>query len=345
MPTSTTVSFQGLPSWYSGSAAAPTYPAAGGAGGGGYNVNPGTQAGVGAYGGVPGPIGLPSPAKDLSAQFPGLGQANQRISNNILSELSGELSPETLTNISRAGAQFGVESGMPLSGESRSEQLKRLGLTTEQVQGQGLADYLSATGGISKTQTVSPETQVAIASRNATFAAAPNPAAAAAQAQSIFQQELDQLSGRMGQGGNRGTTLLGPTVAGQGTRPVSTLDPDAAFMNSPWSPPNIPAAVGPTPGVGGAYPYAGVPGTPAAPAAPWSPVTGNLYGGGPEQVTSATAPAITAPGESSNYGYDMQAMDDQWLNQVANDPSAIYDTSAGANVDMSGASDGYEEGY
>lgn len=317
MPTSNTLSFTPNP-WASGGIG----PSASAPGPVTYNSNPLPQGGQGAYGSVPGAIGVPNPAADLGAQYPGLAKQNPQISNNVLSELSGELSPETLANISRAGASFGVNSGMPLSGASRNRQLEQLGLTTEGVQQQGLADYLSATGGISKTQTVTPELQAEIAGRNAEMASAPNPAAAAAQAQSIFQQELDQLRGPTGNA-NRSGALLGPTAPGAGTPSRSTLNPDDAFMSSPWSPGN-PAAMGPGTIPSPASPF--TPGYPAVtpPVPAFQPVTGNLYGAG----------------ASDNAAYTLGGGEDAWLNNIASDPSNIYEgtpveTDGGANMDTS----------
>jgi hypothetical protein len=291
-----------------------------GAGSGQFNANPGTQAGFGAYGGVPGPVGLPSPAADLGAQYPNLSKSNNQISNNVLSELSGELSPEALANIDRAGAAFGLSSGMPLSGASKTRQLQTLGLTTEELQRQGLGDYLSATGGISKTQTLDPSLQTQIADRNATMASAPNPAAAAQTAQSIFQQELDQIRGPQG-GMPRGPAMLGPSQAGAGAPPRSTLNPDDAFMNSPWSPANGPG-MGPGYNMQPTSPFSPV--SPAgAPPPVFQPVTGNLYGGGAQDPSA----------------YDLGQGEDAWLNSVASDPSNIYEgtpTATGdSNVDTS----------
>lgn len=220
----------------------------------GYNANPGPQGGQGPYGAVPGAIGLPSPAKDLGAVYPNLTGTTSKASSDILSELSGELSPETRNNIQNQAAQFGVSSGMPLSGLSRNSQLESLGLTTEQLQHQGLGDFLSGSEGISKTQTLDPALQAQIASRNALFRAAPNPGAANNQAQSLFQQLLAQTRG--GQGGGRSTASLGPAYAGQGNPPaISAAQPGG-----------VTPAVGPT----GFVPPPAV--------GPTGPVSGDLYG-------------------------------------------------------------------
>lgn len=147
-----------------------------------------------AYGAVPGQTTLPSPATDLGNQLPNLTQANSQISQNILDELNGELSPGTISAIKDNAASFGVSSGMPGSDFSGYRGLRNLGLQSEQVRRNGLQDYLGATAGISNTQTVRPETQIALDQNNKVLASAPDPAAAAAEERRLFDEYLDMLS-------------------------------------------------------------------------------------------------------------------------------------------------------
>ncbi len=151
-----------------------------------------------AYGTVPAAISTPSPYEDLSAVYPNLAPSQAQLSKNVLGELQGQLSPETINAIRNQAATFGVTSGMPGSQFAANQGLRNLGLATEQIQGKGLQDYLNAITGISKTQTVAPELQSEIASRNAMFAAAPDPAMAAAEQERKFQEYLDAQSSPAG---------------------------------------------------------------------------------------------------------------------------------------------------
>jgi hypothetical protein len=178
----------------------------GGTSTGTYNPSPSPRTGQGAYGLVPGAIGLPNPSADLSAVYPNLTGQNAQLSKNIMGELSGELSPETIKTIQDQAARFGVMSGSPLSGFAGAAGLKNLGLSVEQQQKGGLADYLNAITGISKTQTVSPELQTETALQNSVFNAAPDPAMAAAQQQKLLDKYLQETRGPAG-----GTVAQGVT--------------------------------------------------------------------------------------------------------------------------------------
>lgn len=160
----------------------------------GFNPSPAPQAGQGAYGKVPGNIGVPNRFGDLANVFPGLGQTNSLASNNIMSELRGELSPDTVNAIRDEAASFGVSSGMPGSGFAANRGLKNLGLSVEGQKQQGLKDYLGAITSISGTQTVSPELQTEIATQNSINNSAPDPAMAAKQQQDLFDKYLAKLS-------------------------------------------------------------------------------------------------------------------------------------------------------
>ena len=169
--------------------------------------NPAPRAGQGAYGLVPGAISNPNPFGDLSALYPNLSGANSQISQNIMNELQGNLSPSTINNIRNQAASFGVSSGMPGSDFAGYQGLTNLGLTTEKLQGQGLSDYLNAITGISKTQTVDPNLQTEIATQNSVWNAAPDPAAAAKEQQNLFDEYLKKLSSPAGGTGGAGSNI------------------------------------------------------------------------------------------------------------------------------------------
>lgn len=179
--------------------AVPSAPGAGSfapsTGSGGFNINPSPQGGAGAYGAVPGPTAAPpSIYEETSKVFPGLSSATGKVSQNVINELNGVLSPETLQNIQQHAAQLGIQTGMPGSDFGKYGQLRSIGLTTEGVQGQGLKDYLSALQGIGSTQ-LSPQLLAELSMNNAMLAAAPNPAAAAFQMQQDFLKQANKPMG------------------------------------------------------------------------------------------------------------------------------------------------------
>jgi hypothetical protein len=141
--------------------------------------------------------------------YPNLSGTNAATSSALLSELQGQLSPETLANIRNAEATYGVTSGMPGSDLARYRGVRDIGLTTEQLQRQGLADYSSIIPTVSATQTVTPAQQAQlqagqnqlstdIAGFNAVNASAPNPASAGSYAQQLFEQYLNRESSPAG---------------------------------------------------------------------------------------------------------------------------------------------------
>lgn len=178
-----------------------------------YTPNPAPITGQGAFGKVPGPVGLPDPFGDLSLRYDDLGGTNQALSKFIRSEIGGQLSPETQANIQDIGARFGQTSGMPLSGLARNRTARDLGLATEQLQRAGLQDYLNAIFGISKTQVNSPEFQYKVASENAEKSSAPDPKTQQTYAQNLYNSYLKQSSPAGGTGGYAGG-YMGPNVGG-----------------------------------------------------------------------------------------------------------------------------------
>jgi len=161
---------------------------------GGFDYTPAPTAGRGAFGAVPGAIGVPDPAADLSAQIPGLQGLNQQASSNILQQLRGELSPNTVAAIQDASAQWGVGSGMPGAGLSINRGLRDVGRTSEQVQQQGQQNYGALASTVANTQTASPELQAQIGMQNAINAAAPDPTVAANYSQSLFNNYMRMMN-------------------------------------------------------------------------------------------------------------------------------------------------------
>jgi hypothetical protein len=194
-----------------------------------YNSNPAPQAGNGAYGAVPGPISIPSNIfQQVNAAVPGAaGNANQA-SSVIGNQLSGNL----LQDKSAAyGVNIGQPGGTPGNSLSLQNFLDSIGLTSENLANQGVGNYLSFLSGVGATQT-SPNLAVDVATQNAVDAAAPNPTAAAAQEQSLFDKYLAKLQNPAGGTAKPQTQFQKATAEGGGN----------AFLragSNTWQPGNL----------------------------------------------------------------------------------------------------------
>lgn len=198
-----------------------------------YNLIPTPTQGSGtAYGSVPGVLGLPNPAGDLSVQIPGLTNLNKTASGDILANLEGTLSPGTQKALQNASATFGVQSGMPDSGLSWNQLYGNIAGASESQQQQGLQElnpFLTQTSG---TQTVSPALQTQIAATNASNLAAPSPTAAASYSQQLFDQYLQQMKGPAGGTGGAGNPALSATSSSPLSGPNGPLNFDTTGMPS-----------------------------------------------------------------------------------------------------------------
>ena len=185
-----------------------------------YNSNPAPQQGSGAYGAVPGAIGLPpNTYSQVNAAVPGAAGNAQAASGVIGSELSGNLSQGTQNLLQDKSAAYGVNIGQPggTPGNTLSLQnfLGSIGLTSENLAHQGIGDYLNFLGGVANTQT-SPALAADVATQNAVDAAAPNPTAAALTQQSFFERYLAQMNPASGTQQPKPTQLQNATASGGG---------------------------------------------------------------------------------------------------------------------------------
>lgn len=208
-----------------GGAAAPPAPPPNSSALPNYNVNPPPTGGNGPYGLVPGAIPIPpSTWQQTIGAVPALGNTTQ-LTNNIMSELQGDINPQALKNMQDAAASYGVSSGMPGSNAipgtlAFNKNLRNIGLDTLQVQSQGLKDYLSTLAGIGGQQT--PQGLAAeIAAHNAQLRAAPDPQAAAERQLANYWNALNALRGPgggtgQGPGPQGGTGTLAPQALGFG---------------------------------------------------------------------------------------------------------------------------------
>ncbi len=190
-----------------------------------FNLNADPRTGQGAYGLVPGALGLPPVYQDVAGAFPNLSGNINQLSTNIGHELAGELDPQTIAMLQNTAAQFGIGQGVPLSPFAGAQGLRHLGLTSEARRDTGAQHLLSALPTVANTLTVNPQTQLDVANRNATLGAAPDPAAAAKEAQRLFDSYLAKLGANVRGGG----VSYSP---GSGVR--NTNAPATNFAATPW---------------------------------------------------------------------------------------------------------------
>jgi len=199
-----------------------------------FTSNPQPQTGTGPFGQVPGPIGVPDVYGNLQKPVPILPQLNSAAAADILSNLHGELSPATQAAIQDAAARFGISSGMPGSGLARNKSLRDIGLTSEQIQAQGLQQLNPFLSTVSGTQTVRPETQIGLAETNAINASAPNPQAQSSYAEQLFNKYLSGVNGPNPAGG---TGVFGTNRFATGIAPDRNISTGGfSAPASPFSP-------------------------------------------------------------------------------------------------------------
>lgn len=149
------------------------------------------------YGTQPSQVALPPSQYQQAADIvPVLPQLTSNTASRILDMLSGRISPSTNNAILDSAAARGISSGAG-SGFAGNDYLQNLGLTSENQIQKGVGDYLSFLTGVGNQQ-LNPETELSTATGNAQNAAAPNPALAAQQQLSMFQQYLNSQSNPSG---------------------------------------------------------------------------------------------------------------------------------------------------
>lgn len=205
----------------------------GGGSGGGYG-------GGGPFGTRVAPIAMPNPFGDLSSVYPNLPSTNAAVSGDIQNRLHGNISPDTVNALHNAAATFGVQSGMPgwnAGNLTEGNYLGNIAGARENLIGQGIQEYNQTLPTVSRTQTVDPGLQSEVNYSNAVNAAAPDPAAAASYAKSLFDQYLNAFKGPSGGTGmfQHQPEQLPSYAQSYGGSGTSQADD---FMNRPWEPNN-----------------------------------------------------------------------------------------------------------
>lgn len=165
--------------------------------GGGYNVNPAPTSGTGAFGLVPGPVGVPpSIYEQVRSLYPRISGSGNTALSNIDLELGGNVDRASLQN---DAAAYGINSGMPGSGFVNVGLLNRTDRERQAQRRLGNQDLLSFITGIGGTQT-DPHLAYQIAEENANKAAAPNPETAFQAQQALYDRYRNNQSPAGGTG-------------------------------------------------------------------------------------------------------------------------------------------------
>lgn len=194
-----------------------------------YNLNPASQSGSGAYGSVPGALGLPpSTYSQVGSVLPSLPTLTDKAGQVVGSELAGELPSGTIGATQDAAAAFGVGAGMPGSGVQANMGAESLGLSALQLQQMGLQNFQSLIPTIGSTM-LSPDLINSIAGQNALYGAAPDPASAA---DVLTKLAGGGTSGLSISGAGPPSPLTGKTVQGNVNVPAN---PGATTTLNPFS--------------------------------------------------------------------------------------------------------------
>ncbi len=182
-----------------------------------YNFSPSPTTGKGAYGKVPGTVGLPPNIYEgVTSVYSGLPALTGGAGDIIKRQMAGELSPETINRIQDEAAAFGVASGMPSSQFSGYRGLRNLGLSVEGRQQQGLDNYSKFLSSLGQTVT-DPNLAASIGSSNAALNAAPDPEAAFKAQLAAYLKAMQQAAaaGRNPGGGMQGMGFVPNQPSGE----------------------------------------------------------------------------------------------------------------------------------
>lgn len=196
-----------------------------------------------AYGGVP---QLPKYVTDTSkvigpdiqaqmiANLPGYQSMLRSDVTNIGSNLAGRVPTDVLSLLQQQAAERGVATGIPGSQNVDAAYLRALGLTSLQLQQLGHSQLTEAMQRTPIQQMQTTTTRRDLGAERAVYAAAPEPAAAAAEA--LRQAQYGLGAGRRGGGGI--TYPGGIGYGGGGGLPwwerPENQSPDVSYPNLPW---------------------------------------------------------------------------------------------------------------
>lgn len=185
----------------------------------GFSYNPTPRTGVGPFGAVPGAVGAPpSVYTQVGNVLPSLPNLTQTAGGVVGSELEGKLSPGTVGFLQDQAARFGLAAGVPgmqAGGFASNQFMRNLGLTSEQLSRQGVADFGNLLGQVGATQ-LSPNLEYEIALQNAIGGAAPDPRMAAEEQLRLMQQYYNMENPASG------TLSVTHTPAGPTGEPVTS---------------------------------------------------------------------------------------------------------------------------
>lgn len=281
-------------------------------------------------------FGAQQAAGQYGSNLPGYQQMQEQSSQNILSDLSGVVSPDVANLLTQTAAERGTSSGIGGSPNSGAALLRALGLTSDALKARGQGELTSA---IQRTPTsplfnvasmmISPNDQQAAQMYANLMAAAPNPRAAADEA---MHRAMEALKAGQEAAGGRGGGGGGGAAGGGGFSPPGGTGPALQASLSRGGPIPVYGGTGGIPPLAPAVPTRT--GTPIAPAAPAVP---NPYGfsspAGPLPETFGAPITAGAPMDLGTTSPDSSTADYSfWYDQAYGPGSYATDYGAPAPV-------------
>ncbi len=133
--------------------------------------------GADVFGTKPSPLATPDLLAELRRVIPGYGSITSGLSNNLLSGLRGELSPEVARNVMDAANAHAVGGGYGGSGLGRNLTNRDLGLTSKAIQDMAFGQGLNYITNQKNAAVLDPGLRAEIEKYNSLVGAAPDPVA------------------------------------------------------------------------------------------------------------------------------------------------------------------------
>lgn len=185
-----------------------------------------------AFGSIPQPIQMPGSLYGQAlASVPGLGPLGGSTATTIGQQLTGQLSPSTVSMLENKAADYGVNMGMPgmtPGSLALNNLMANMGLASEQLQQQGVSNYGNFLGSIASTQ-LDPALQADVSEWNSIMRAAPDPQSAAMAQLSLLNQYMKMLNPA---GASGGESFAGVGDGGRTQNPWSFLGPGTYYNPS-----------------------------------------------------------------------------------------------------------------
>lgn len=185
-----------------------------------------------AFGSIPQPIQMPgSVYSEVAGVVPGIGDLSNKTAGIISQQETGQLSPSTISMLENKAADYGVTSGMPgmtPGSLALNNLMASMGMTSEQLQQQGVSNYGNFLGSLASTQ-LDPALSADVSEWNSIVKSAPDPRSAAMFQMGLLNQYMKMLNPAGGSMAGGGAAESGPWWA---SNPLMALGP-GTWSSSP----------------------------------------------------------------------------------------------------------------